>query len=99
MNLIKNACDAVLTLDKREVRVQVMQDSKNLVIKVIDSGKISSEIVDKLFTPYFTTKQSGKGTGIGLTIAKQIMESHGGKLFVDKEYETTCFVLSIPLKL
>ena len=60
-------------------------DSDNaVIIEVSDTGcGMSEEIRQKIFTPYFTTKQ--KGTGLGMAITAQIIEEHGGEIFVDSK--------------
>lgn len=98
INLIKNACDAVRLLENREVKLKTKSIAKTLEIRVLDSGtRIPDEVAARLFTPYFTTKKEGKGTGIGLTISAKIIKAHGGKLFLDRECDQTCFVVTIPL--
>ncbi len=98
INLIKNACDAVHSLEKMEVKLKITVKSDALEIRVLDSGiRIPDEVVARLFTPYFTTKEKGKGTGIGLTLSAKIIEAHGGKIFLDRECHQTCFVVTIPL--
>jgi C4-dicarboxylate-specific signal transduction histidine kinase len=101
VNIIKNACDAVLYVDadKREVKITANLVKECLEIKVMDSGsRIPDHVAINLFTPYYTTKSEGKGTGIGLTMSAQIIESHGGKIFLDRECENTCFTIILPLK-
>jgi PAS domain S-box-containing protein len=99
INLIKNSCDAVRLLDKREVKLKISLNGEMLEMRVIDSGtRIPDDVATRLFTPYYTTKTEGKGTGIGLTISSKIIEAHGGKLFLDRESEQTCFFMTIPLK-
>jgi two-component system nitrogen regulation sensor histidine kinase NtrY len=65
-------------------------------VEVIDNGcGISSEEADRIFTPHFTTKSSG--SGIGLSLVKQIVEKHGGTIsFESKENEGTTFRLALP---
>jgi two-component system NtrC family sensor kinase len=71
-----------------------------IVIEVSDTGKgIPEDIRDRIFEPGFTTKGKGKGTGLGLSIAKKIMEEHGGA--IDFSTETgvgTTFRLTLPAK-
>ena len=47
--------------------------------------------------PFFTTKEVGKGNGLGLSISKGIIEDHNGKFFLKRECENTCFVIELPL--
>ncbi len=99
INLIKNSCDAVCAQEKREVKVKFDLNVEQLEIRVIDTGiKISDEIATYLFTPYYTTKEKGKGTGIGLTISKRLIEGHGGTMYLDRDNLQTCFVVSIPFR-
>lgn len=79
MNLVQNAKDALLAKDKNrllKIRVDATDDRK-VIIKVSDNGGgINPEIINKIFDPYFTTKEEGKGTGIGLYMSKLIVEDH-----------------------
>jgi C4-dicarboxylate-specific signal transduction histidine kinase len=50
---------------------------------------------DKMFSPFFTTKEVGKGTGLGLSISKGIVERHGGLLYFDKSSNNTRFILEL----
>jgi signal transduction histidine kinase len=69
-------------------------------ISVIDNGPgISSHIVDKIFQPFFTTKPTGQGTGLGLSLAYDIVKAHGGELKVEtKEGEGSEFTIQLPIK-
>jgi PAS domain S-box-containing protein len=99
INLIKNACDAIRLLENRIVKLKIQLNAGTLEIRVLDTGtRIPDEVAACLFVPYFTTKKEGKGTGIGLTISEKIIKAHGGKLFLDRECDLTCFVVIIPLK-
>jgi signal transduction histidine kinase len=55
--------------------------------------------MDRIFTPFFTTKPPGKGTGLGLHVTQSIMEKHGGEISAKSEVGVgTCFILSLPLE-
>ena len=97
-NLISNACDAVEGLKIRNIVIAVSAHLDEVEISVTDSGGgIAKEIVDKIMTPFFTTKPVGKGTGLGLSIVRGIVRSHQGKIFVDAECPNTRFVLRLPV--
>ena len=83
LNLISNAIEAMSSVTERarnlRVRTDVVQESSSVVITVEDSGTgLGSEDKDRIFEPFFTTKSTG--TGVGLSICRVIIESHGGSL-------------------
>lgn len=97
LNMVKNSCDAIAELEERWIELSVEEDSENVFIKVKDSGDgIPKEIRDKIMQPYFTTKEVGKGTGLGLGFAKTIIEQHGGIISIDSTIEKTCFIIQLP---
>jgi PAS domain S-box-containing protein len=100
VNLINNACDAVQKLPERWVRVaaQVSKDSSDKIhISVTDSGGGFPETIrDRIFYPFFTTKEAGKGTGLGLNISQKLAHQHGGRIFVDATHPRTRLVLELP---
>ena len=69
-----------------------------VVIKVKDNGPgIPQKILDKIFQPFFTTKPTGQGTGLGLSLSYDIVKAHGGEIKVEtKEGEGTEFIISLP---
>ncbi len=71
-----------------------------VLISVRDNGPgIPQKILDKIFQPFFTTKPTGQGTGLGLSLAYDIVKAHGGEIKVEtKEGEGTEFVIFLPLK-
>ena len=90
-NLILNAIQAID--DSGVVEIKTKNTDKNTIIYVIDSGTgISTENLDKIFNPLFTTKQ--RGTGLGLSSVKSIIESHGGTITV--ESSPTTFTITLP---
>jgi C4-dicarboxylate-specific signal transduction histidine kinase len=81
INLIKNATDAMSTVTDRPrtLRIRTGRNDREVIISVEDSGVgLNPDDMDKLFAPFFTTKP--QGMGIGLSICRSIIETHGGRL-------------------
>lgn len=96
-NLFKNAIDAMKNYDEKWIKLTLMEDSKNFIILVQDSGRgIPREVQDRIFEPFYSTKEVGKGMGIGLSLSRQIAIAHGGDLVVDDSQPNTTFKLLIP---
>ena len=94
INLCKNAVEAVDGLSHPKIKLKAETDGRgNSVIKVADNGKgITEEVAEKIFIPFFTTKQ--QGSGIGLSLSRQIMRQHKGALRVSSTpNEKTVFKL------
>lgn len=100
VNLLNNAYDAILEFDYKERWVEVKYKIQNndIYIFVTDSGNgIPENVREKIFNPFFTTKPIGKGTGIGLSISKSIIEKNsGGKFEYDSSSPNTSFIIFIP---
>ncbi len=97
INLINNAADAIEHRQERWLRIGFHSDGIVDQIWIEDSGEgISKELRAKIMEPFFSTKSSNQGTGIGLSISKSIASSHGGRLFLDPSSEHTRFVFEIP---
>lgn len=101
INLLNNAFDAVVSLPNRYVRIAAReldeQGKKSVEIAIIDSGTgLTSELAQKIFQPFFTTKGVGKGIGLGLSISKGMIEAHDGHIVLDTSYPTTRFVIVLP---
>lgn len=99
LNLLNNSYDAVESLPERWIRIQVLPSNDQVIISVSDSGTtIPRDVQNKIFQPFFTTKEIGKGTGLGLSVSKGILEKHGGTLTFDSKSSNTCFVIVLPKK-
>lgn len=97
INLINNAYDAIENLSERWLRIELSSEGNNFYLSLTDSGKgIPEEVQDKMMNPFFTTKEIGKGTGLGLTISKGVIEKYHGHLRMEKTSPNTKFVISLP---
>jgi signal transduction histidine kinase len=97
LNLLNNAFDAASRQDQKWVRVGVAPEGARLAIQVTDSGPgVPPDLRDSIFRPFFTTKEAGKGTGIGLSISLGIVRRHGGELSLDPSCPNTRFVVTVP---
>ena len=99
VNLLNNAKDILVEKDvcPAYIRIFVIQGDDKLVLKVCDNGGgIPDSQLEKIFDPYFSTKEEGKGTGIGLYMSKMIIEDHMyGKLSVSNTAEGACFSIEL----
>ncbi|QRN96455.1 two-component sensor histidine kinase [Archangium violaceum] len=101
LNLLLNAADAIedaKVLDGQvAVRVETVAERVRLVVE--DNGPgMKPEHLAKLFTPFFTTKEQGKGTGLGLTLSRQYVESFGGQLSAENRPEGGArFIVDLPV--
>ena len=93
INLLLNAIEAVKDSELPYISITGMLREGNVAIRIQDNGSgMSEEIQDQIFTPFFTTRKSG--SGVGLTLSKQIMLLHNGNLLVEsKEGEGAAFTL------
>lgn len=87
-NLVANAADAYADGAHRDpvVEVSISLGGERASCAVTDKGPgIAPEAMERIFEPYFTTKEPGRGTGLGLPVVRQIVEGYGGQLAVDSE--------------
>jgi two-component system NtrC family sensor kinase len=105
LNLINNAFYAVNDKKKRAINgyepivsVGTRKAGSKVEIRVSDNGNgIPQNILDKIFQPFFTTKPTGEGTGLGLSLSYDIIKAHNGELTVEtKEKEGTVFIIQLP---
>jgi signal transduction histidine kinase len=106
LNLINNALYAVNEKSKKQnndyepsVVVSTKNPGDRIEIHVRDNGPgIPDNIKEKIFQPFFTTKPTGQGTGLGLSLSYDIVKAHGGELKVkSSENEGTEFIIHLPL--
>ncbi len=106
LNLITNAFYAVTERKKLAVEgyepivtVTTKKFSDRVEVHVKDNGTgIPQKALDKIFQPFFTTKPTGQGTGLGLSLSYDIVKTHGGELKVEtKEGEGSEFIISLPI--
>lgn len=97
INLLKNAMQALEGQDNGKISLTVIQVRTTTYIEVKDNGPgIPHDILEDIFVPFFTTKDTG--TGIGLSLSRQIIRMHGGELQVSsRPYSETSFTISLPL--
>lgn len=97
LNLISNAGYAAMKGSEHWVRIEARDIGPMVEIAVVDSGaKIPEPVRAKLFQPFFTTKEVGKGTGLGLPLSRKIIEKHDGKMYYDVQSACTRFVFTLP---
>jgi two-component system, NtrC family, sensor kinase len=99
LNVINNACEAMEESPVKKISVRFLKDEKYFITEITDTGNgISKENMNKLFTPFFTTKKIGKGTGLGLAISYGIIKMHKGDIKVTSNTgEGTTFTIKLPL--
>jgi two-component system NtrC family sensor kinase len=96
-NLINNAVDAIG--EEGKITLASRRAGNEVKITVSDTGKgMAPEELEKIFLPFFTTKQAGKGTGLGLAISLNIVESMGGRIDVQSMPGAgTSFIITLPV--
>jgi signal transduction histidine kinase len=105
LNLFNNAFFAVAEMQKLRpsdyeptVSVSTKKTGDKVEIRVKDNGTgIPQKVLEKIFQPFFTTKPTGQGTGLGLSMSYDIIRAHGGEIKVaTKEGEFTEFIVELP---
>ena len=90
-NIITNAVQALSA--KGQLEISTVAEGENIYLTIRDNGPgISRSHLSKIFDPFFTTKRQGEGSGLGLTIARRIIQKHGGQIEIESEegVGTTC---------
>jgi len=105
LNLYNNAFYAVMEKKKTAgedyqptVTVSTRKSNGLVELTVTDNGNgIPQNILDKIFQPFFTTKPTGQGTGLGLSLSYDIIKAHGGEIKIEtKDNSGACFVITLP---
>ena len=98
VNLLRNAVDATSEADHAEVELTVSQSDTSVIITVTDNGHGLGELqISDLREPFFSTKPSGKGMGLGLAISAQIIDEMGGTIHAENaRTEGATFVITLP---
>jgi PAS domain S-box-containing protein len=97
LNIITNAVQAIIS--DGEIKIKTAKDNGAAKIEISDNGPgIPKENLDKIFLPFFSSKEYGKGTGLGLSIAMRIIKEHGGELTVKSQVgKGTAFSICLPV--
>lgn len=97
ISLINNSFEAVSPLNEKWVNIKIQQKNQYYAFSIIDSGLgIKPEITEKVFEPLFTTKETPPTRGMGLHVAKKILQTYSGDLFYDSEATNTTFIIMLP---
>lgn len=97
LNLLNNAFDAIEFLPAKWIEISCEETDSKLQVLVKDSGTgIPVDIANRIMEPFYSTKDIGRGTGLGLALARGIAEKHGGTLDYRGEQPHTTFVLELP---
>ena len=97
LNLLSNAIQAVHNLSERWIVIHVSKVPGYVRISFADSGFIKDkDVIEKMMTPFFSTKQIGEGTGLGLSISRSIILSHEGLFCFDSQAPSTTFHIDLP---
>jgi two-component system, sporulation sensor kinase E len=99
MNLLINAAHAVEDKGAGRIRIQTRQVAQSVLLTVSDTGcGIPADQLKRIWDPYFTTKVSGRGSGLGLTLVRMVVEKHEGEMKLESvEGEGTSFTIRFPL--
>jgi len=100
MNLLINACHAIKDGGRVEVSSSYSVDDRAIYVQVHDTGcGIAQDVIDRIWDPFFTTKEVGKGVGLGLALSYNIVKRHGGEISVKSTVgEGSQFTVRLPVR-
>jgi signal transduction histidine kinase len=98
MNLLTNAAQALSGREASTIRIETRGDATTVEVKITDNGAgIPTEVLPRIWDPFFTTKDVGEGTGLGLSIVHELVERHGGSIEVETKLGAgTTFTVKLP---
>jgi len=105
MNFLLNGKDAILDACAKtgreggNITLTTATEGQVIVLKIADDGcGMSDEVKKKIFVPFFTTKEPGKGTGLGMGISHSILQAHGAELRIESEFgKGTTIIIRFPV--
>ena len=99
MNLVANAKDALMDSETKKIDISLKADTSHLLIEVSDTGPgIPTELHEKIFDAFYSTKDVNNGTGLGISTSLSIAKTHKGDLkLIKSDSEGTCFCIKLPL--
>ncbi len=98
MNLLTNAAQALIGRDNATITIETRGDPESVEVRILDNGQgIPTEVLPRIWDPFFTTKDVGEGTGLGLSIVHELVERHGGTIECETKLgEGTTFTVKLP---
>ena len=94
VNLITNSVDAISDLPEKRITIKATDEVDKCVVRFQDSGLgIPEDEQEKIFNAFYSTKDRGVGSGLGLSLCRKILEAHGGSLQIDSSANRTTFVI------
>lgn len=97
VNLFNNSYDAILQSQEKWIQVETQEQEEKIVISITDSGfGIAREIQQKMFNPFYSTKEVQYGTGLGLSISQGLLQKNKGSLEYDHNSQHTRFLVNLP---
>jgi C4-dicarboxylate-specific signal transduction histidine kinase len=95
VNLLNNARDAMAESRSRRIRIEARHEGDSIRLDVADTGNgVPADKMQRIFEPFYTTKPIGRGTGIGLSVARRTMQALGGGISVANNGTGACFSLT-----
>ncbi len=102
INLIVNASHAISDAGRIHgmIKIETRCEKENIILSILDNGAgMDAATREKIFDPYYTTKEVGKGTGLGLAVVRRIIKDHGGRIHVKSiQGKGTNFIIVLPVK-